>query len=289
MTDMSILTGILFATTAMACWGTADFFAVKSARRTSATSTFFWSQLVSVLLYSLMFFLFFRMPILSYTSLALIFVLTISNIIGFLAFYKGLKVGKVGVVSPIVNAWSLVAVSLAILFLGESLSRFQPLAIILVIVGAVFTSFKLKDLRSLNLKNAEVGVGYALAAFFSFGIGFTIIGMLVREINWFIPVYLMKILQMPLLLGYSGVTRQRFSFPRRTLFWILMIGVLETIAFSFYGLGLSYAYTSLLAPIVAAAPVVTVILARIFFRERFDASQAIGISSVLVGIVLLSL
>ena len=55
-----------------------------------------------------------------------------------------------------------------------------------------------------------------------------------------------------------------------------------------YGAGISMEYTAIIAPITAAFPAVTVILARIFLKEHVEINQKIGIGTVIMGLILLS-
>ena len=66
------------------------------------------------------------------------------------------------------------------------------------------------------------------------------------------------------------------------------IGVLEVIAFFAYGSGITSEFTAIVAPVSAAFPAVTILLARIFLKERLEINQKTGIFSILAGLVLIS-
>jgi len=91
------------------------------------------------------------------------------------------------------------------------------------------------------------------------------------------------------LLTYSRVAKKNISLPKNTTSLIILIGALEATGFLAYGMGVNSEHTSIVAPISATFPMVTIILARIFFKERLELNQKIGIISVLCDLVSLSI
>lgn len=286
---MNIPLGIIFGVIAMVCWGTADFFVAKAVRKTTVFKTFVWSQIIGVILFFIIFSLFFKFPVLSFTTKGIILFAGFLGAISYLAFYKGLQVGKVSIISPIAACWAVVTVILSLIFLNETLTALQIVGVSLAILGAVLTSFKLHDLLKLRLKNIAKGVEYAIIALLAWGVYFIFIDILVAELSWFLPMFLLKAVAVFYLLTYSCATKKNVSFPKNIILLIILIGVLEVIAFLSYGIGVTSEYTAIVAPICAAFPMVTIILARIFFKETLEINQKIGIISVLVGLVLLSI
>lgn len=56
-----------------------------------------------------------------------------------------------------------------------------------------------------------------------------------------------------------------------------------------YNLGVTTAFVSIVSPIAATFPAVTIVLAYIFLKERVVNSQKVGIVAVLAGLILISL
>ena len=286
---MIIPAGVLFGIIAMFGWGTADFIVANAVRKTNVLKTFLWSQITGIILFSVVFLAFFKLPMLSLFAIEIILIAGFLGVISYLAFYKGLQVGKVSIISPISSCWAAVTVILSLIFLNETLTKFQAYGVTLAITGAVLTSFKWHDLKKLNLKNLATGVHYAIIAMLSWGIYVVLISMLVPELGWFLPIFFIKAVAVLYLLAYFAIAKKEFSFPKNVATFVVLIGILETIAFLSLGVGISSEYTAIVAPIAAAFPAVTIILARIFFKESLDINQKIGIISVLAGLVLLSI
>lgn len=285
---MDIPLGIIFGIIAMIGWGTADFFVAKAVRKTNVFKTFVWSQIIGLILFFLIFSVFFKFPILSLATIGIILIAGFLGTISYLAFYKGLQVGKVSVISPIAACWAVVTVILSLIFLNETLTVLQAIGVSLAILGAVLASFRLHDLLKLKLRKLATGLEYAIIALLAWGVYFVFIDVLVTELSWFLPMLFIKTVAVFYLLIYSGATKKNISFPKNVKFFIILIGILEVIAFLSYGIGVASEYTAIVAPIGAAFPMVTIILARIFFKETLDVNQKIGIVSVLTGLVLLS-
>ena len=286
---MALSIGVILGILAMICWGASDFLAAHATRKSNAIKTFFWSMFFNFVIYVAIFFTFFDVPVLSAASIFGILAMGAINTIAFIAFYNGMHKGKVGVVSPITNTWPIVTVIFALAFLGESLTALQIWAATLVIAGAILTSFKLHEVMSLSIKKAEAGVGLALLAAFMFGIFFIFVDVFVEQLGWFIPFFLTKAVQIPYLIGYSKISKTSISFPRYVMWPLLAMGILEATGFVFYGVAITKEYTALVAPIISTIPLVTVVLARIFFRELLDINQKIGIFAIVAGIIILSL
>lgn len=284
---MDISTGILFGMVALLGWGASDFCVSKSARGASPFTAFLWSQIVALILMFPIYLMFFSLPQFSIALLGLMAASGFLTVVSNLSFYKGLQVGKVSIVMPVASSWAVVTVLLSLAMLHEVLTGVQAVGISLAIIGAVLVSFKWKDL--LKLKNHAKGVKYAVIAALAFGTDFVVIDMMVGEIGWFLPIFFIGMITAFFLLAYSGVAKKSISFPRNVLLFIILVGILDTVAYLSYSSGVTSEYAAIVAPIGAASPAISIILARIFFKERLHFNQKVGVVSVLAGLIMLSL
>lgn len=283
---MDISSGIFFGIVSMLSWGASDFFVAKSSRGTDPFRALLWSQVIALPILLSVFFAFFKMPLLSFDVVLLIFASGILTVIANWSFYKGLRIGKVAIVMPVESCWAVVTVFLGLALLGESLTLLQAIGVFFAISGAVLVSFKWKDL--IKLRNSAKGVNYAVIAALAYGTDFIIIDLLAKKIGWFLPTLFIGIVTAIYLLAYSGIAKKNISFPKNVAIFVLLVGVLDTAAYLAYTLGIMSEYGAIVAPIGAASPAVSVILARIFFRENVHFNQKIGVVSVLLGLILLS-
>jgi drug/metabolite transporter (DMT)-like permease len=70
---------------------------------------------------------------------------------------------------------------------------------------------------------------------------------------------------------------------------LLLMSLVSVAAYSLYCIGVSEEYTAIVAPIIASSPLVAVVLARIFLKERIRPSQTAGIIVILLGLILISI
>ena len=286
---MALTIGVLFGITAMVSWGIADIFAAKAVGKTSVFKTYFWIQTIALAIYLVTFLLFFDFPVISLIILGIILLCAFLGISSVMSYYKGLQVGTISIISPIGASYALVTVILGVVFLNQTLTALQAIAIGLVILGAILASFKFHDLIKLKLKNVTAGVRYAIYAMLAWGVMFIFIDILVGKLNWFFPVLAIVAVEIFALLVYSGATKKNISFPKNVAVFVIIAGVLEAIAFLSTGFSISSVHAAVTAPIIAAYPAVTIILARIFFKEILDINQKFGVVSILIGLILLSI
>lgn len=286
---MALSLGILFGIGAMLSWGVSDFLAAKAARKTSVIKALVWSQIAGTSILVLAFLLFFKFPAVSFASLTLILLGGFLNIAALLAFYKGMQIGNVSVISPISSSFAVITVILSLIFLNENLSALQATGVSLAILGSILASFKFHDLIRLRLKNIAVGVEYGLIAMLGWGILFALIRPLINDLGWFLPPLLIKTTGIFYVLAYAGTSKNNISFPKNATMFVIFMGVLETIGFLLVGAGMSFEQTSIVAPVSSTYPLITIMLAQIFFKETTEINQKIGIASVLLGLVLLSI
>ena len=108
---MEILTGLL----CMFGWGASDFFAAVSSRKIGNILTLFGMEVVGLLVafgYLLLSHATFDLVLLL-KSLPLLIIITLLQIISFLAFYQGLTKAQVSLVSPLSSSWALVTTILS--------------------------------------------------------------------------------------------------------------------------------------------------------------------------------
>lgn len=286
---MALTNGILMGIMAMFIWGASDFFAAKASRYAGAFKTVFWSQIISAILYLTAYMSIGKMPLLSQSTIIIILIAGFLSIAAYLSFYKGLEIGKVSVISPIVACYAGVTVILSLIFLNETLSVLQATGAIFAILGAATASLRQHNIMKLLPKSMEAGTKYALFTMLATGIIFVLIDILVAEMGWFMPMFLIRIAAVFYLLIYALSAKKDISFPKNSASLLIIVGVLETTGILIYGAAITSEYTAIVAPIGAAFPIITIMLARIFLKETLETTQKIGIVSVLAGLVLLSL
>lgn len=129
----------------------------------------------------------------------------------------------------------------------------------------------------------------AFVTMITWGIFFSFIRIPVSEIGWYWPAYF-SIALFPLILLVMKVRKiklQKVNKKNILLPLIISTVILSAGDFS-YNFAISKGLTSIVVPIAGANPVLFILLAFIFFKDKVTKQQIAGIVTTLVGIVLLS-
>jgi drug/metabolite transporter (DMT)-like permease len=213
----------------------------------------------------------------------------IGNVVGLLLTYAGLRVGKVGIIAPIVAAEGAAAATISIL-LGENLSVAVALALAVVAVGVVVSAIAPSPGPAHAAARAEHplrGALLATAAAIVFGFSLFASGHLSTTLPapW--------ILLAPRLAGAVFLTlplaaRGRLAVPRTVVPFLLISGTAEVLGFFVYTLGARHgvAVTSVVASQFAPLAAVA---AFFLFRERLGRLQVGGVVLLVIGVTATSL
>jgi len=282
--------GVLFGVLAMICWGMGDVIVKKLAINVGTFHSVLYRTFFSTITLFFVTFFFVRTFSISLNALLSLMLVSFFGFIGYFLFVKGVKVGNVSVVSPIAHASVIISVLLSVFLFKEVLTSLQIIAMVLLIIGVILISFKYSE---IGKGTALVkGLGYAVAAFFIWGINFSLWKiplsfatpfLVAFYIEFFIFLYGM-ILLIPL--------RKKLFHPNLNKSnWIMAIsvGIIISLGSLFYTLGLNLEFVSLVAPIAASSPLISVILARIFLKERLEFNQKSAVLFVIAGLILISL
>lgn len=284
--------GIILGLLSMFGWGTSDFLAAKVSRKTGYLVAYFWTQLVAFFIALIYFFI--KLPTFNVNNIiqSLVFLLPAGFLfmVGTLAFYKGLVAGQVSLVSPIGSSWILITVFLSVIFLKEVLLINQVIAIILIIIGIVLLSIKPKELLKIKKFSFLGGIKEGFIAMLAWGMCFFLIIFPSKTLGWFLPVFALKSFGIFFLIFYIMIGKKslKFSFQKSFLALFFLVGLLDIVAFFSYSLGVGIASVPIVASISASFPLITIILARIFLKEKIALNQIIGIIGVIAGLVLIS-
>lgn len=289
---MNLSIGILTGLGAMIGWGTSDFLAALASRKIGSFRALFWMSAVTL---GVMGFYFLTSPANFNFSLQIIFFLCLVGFlqdIGTLYFYKSLEIGRVSLVSPIAGSWAAWTVVLSTLFLKETLLRTQTLGVILIIGGVILVSTKINQLlKEAEFIFSDIGVKFAFLASVFWGTSFVIYKPIIDKAGWFPSTTILYIFIVFWLFVYSWITKKKLYFEpkKEVVVLIVSISLANILAWFVYSFGLEKNLASIISPIASTFPLVTVILARIFFKEKLVWNQILGIAGVIGGLVLLSL
>lgn len=202
--------------------------------------------------------------------------------IGITSLYRGLAVGRMGIVAPVTGVLAaLIPVSAGIIL--EGLPRDIVLAgIVLAIVAVVLVS------RVADEGGGRSGLTEALVA----GVAIGLFGVVISQLSdgiVFSALSVIRATQSVLVVAVVLITRSAWRLPRASLLPIVVVGVLDMAGNSLYLLAVQAGALAVASVLSSLYPVATVILAAIVLRERVTRDHALGIVLAAAAILMIGL
>ena len=273
---MTILFGLLTAFS----YGYADFvgaIAAKKVRALTVTTVAFSFGLLLALLFSLFAGASYNESVVVYGILAGI---CSAAAISFL--YAALALGPISIVSPFTAVLSAIVPVIVDIAAGQALGELSLLAIVLILIAVVLVAFVPgQDVRLPTLRATiySIGAGLGFAGTFVFidaapsdsGLGVLVV---MRVIGIAILFALLAIL---LFSGKSKVLIEKEVFALSTIWLVLLAGFGDVTGNLFFIIATREGALAIAAVLTSLYPVGTILLAKIFLKERIAISQNIGI------------
>ena len=283
---MTIIFGLLSAFS----YGYADFVGALAAKRIRAMAVTAYSFSFGLLL-AIVLSLIFGASFSQSTIIASIFA-GICSAIAITFLYAALALGPISIVSPLTAVVSAIIPVVVDVSLGTSLSSFVLVAVVLILIAVVLVAFvpspnlKLPTLRATLY---SVGAGLGFAGIFLF-LDFTDSG------SGLAPLVIMRVVGVAMLFALLAIVYKKSSgqpFLERVADWklaglILLASsgdVLGNVAFLIATRAGDLAVAAVLTSLY---PVGTILLARVFLKEKIAKSQLLGIVLALVGTTLIA-
>jgi drug/metabolite transporter (DMT)-like permease len=200
--------------------------------------------------------------------------------IGITALYRGLAIGRMGIVAPVTGVLAAVIPVVA----GIILEGVPPVPV-LAGIGVAIVSVVLVS-RVADEGGGRAGLTEALIAGAAIGcFGIAISGL--SEGQVFSSLTVIRLVQAALVIGLVLLTRAAWRPPTDAVPVILVIGVLDMAGNSFYLLAVQTGALAVASVLSALYPVVTVILAAVVLHERVTRDHSVGIALAATAIVLI--
>jgi drug/metabolite transporter (DMT)-like permease len=202
--------------------------------------------------------------------------------IGVGSLYRGLAVGRMGVVAPVTAV--LTATTPAVIgiawqgFPGPIVFVGFALAIVAVVIVSVVPD---------DIVGRPAGLGYALVG----GLTLGLLGVVLSRIgiqHAFAPLAMMRGLELVLFVTVVVGLRLPWRMPRSTVPLVVLVGLVDVIGNLAFLTAARTGDLSIAAVLSSLYPVITVILAAALLRERITRSHAAGVGLAFVAIALIT-
>lgn len=298
----------VFALITVLAWGTADLFYKKGAKEEDKYSHLKTAMMVGFVMgIHAIFMLIFTDMNYDFRNILIYLPVSLMYILSMTVGYFGIRYLELSISSPIQNSSGAVTCLLCLIILHETLDTFSAVAVILVCVGVfllgVFEKAKQKEYEKLNNKKYKIG-------FIAFLM--PIIYCIIDALGTFFDAYYLDDIATTPLLNVTESTFENVantSYELTFLICAILIFVFirfikkknikpkeqkeRTAAAIFETLGqFTYVYAMsgaavVAAPMVASYSIVSIILSRIFLKEKLNKKQYLSILIVMIGIAIL--
>ena len=224
------------------------------------------------------------------------------NTFAMLALYRAFAIGKLSLVGPVSASYPALTVSLSLLS-GERLSAYRALGIVAAVLGVIFVAAGEKSSAALALSNESgeansnaqkssgvPGLGWAIAAAFSFAILFWLLGLrMIPRTGALATVWLIRV--SGALITFTVLLAKKIPLPvknKRTRAQLYTMGYLDTAAFALSNLGMRIEQVAVISVLGSLYGAVTVALAAIFLKERIAPLRWTGIAAIFLGVALMN-
>ena len=272
-------------------WGLYDFLGGVFAKQIGAFKSLFWSQLaglISIFLLAIVFRSRVNTPVL---VIILSLIAAILYSAGYLFFFKGFELGNVSIIAATMNLWTVFTMLFAFIFMGQRLSAFQTLGVLMIIFGATLASLNWSEIKNQKFQLSK-GVKEAVFGAFFFGVFWNVSEVISEKVGWLLTTLFIKFGIILFLLIFSLLVKQGIGLTKtstKTKTIILLMGVIETGAVALVNYGLTIGDAILITPIASALSIVTITLAIIFLKDKVTKLQGFGIITAIVGIIVTAL
>jgi drug/metabolite transporter (DMT)-like permease len=198
--------------------------------------------------------------------------------VGITMLYRGLAIGRMGIVAPVTGVLAAVIPVVAGIILEGVPPPLVVAGIVIAIIAVVLVS------RVEDEGGGRAGLNEALIG----GVAIGLFGVAIAQISEghvFSALTLIRLVQAGLVGVAVVVLRAAWRPGRNVLPAILIVGVLDMAGNAFYLLGVQSGALAIAAILSSLYPVVTVILATLVLAERVTRDHAIGIGLAVVAIV----
>ena len=280
-----LIPALILSMIPMICWGIMDFLGSRLAKKANSIIGLFLAQLIGLIM---------LIPLIPVIREQLIqpltiFIIALFPFFAWISYLKATKNGTVSILGPVSRTGFLVSSFLGLIFLNEQVTILKLISFILVLGGGLFLTLDWKSLKNLKNTRLFTGVPFALLSAILIGINLFLSAPLSRSNGWYYTTLISRLgvtlySLIFLLLSIKPKITAWKHFPWKIALGIAFVDVIGLSAYNFAVIRYEVSYVSVIA---SCATLVTIILARIFLKEKLTKIQLIAVVIILFGIILL--
>jgi drug/metabolite transporter (DMT)-like permease len=296
--DRELLIAVAAGLGGMLGWGFSEFATKISVDKIGTISTLVWAHVLgTIILFALLFSSLFVdrgqvfFPLDASEWAGLFFFGTLQSVVYYFA-YKGFEKGEVSILAPIFASFAGLVALLSVLVFGEVLKiGFVP-ALVLIFGGVILINLDLGSVNSIRFRIKpvaglkEIIIATVLATVWTLGWD-----KFSEKKDWMVYASFMFLFMTISAFFIAKLANANLSEAKGGVWkslWLVAIG--EVVAYLAITLGYaSTTHTSIVAILSGASALPTIILARVFLKERMTRTQTVSALIIIAGIALLAI
>ena len=276
------MVAVLLALAASASWGVSDFLGGLTSRRLTLATVMGLTTPLGLVAIGVLVAIRWQAP----PSISFILWGALTGVLGAVgisSLYRGLTVGRMGVVAPISATAPLIPVTVG-LARGERPSALQGIGMGLALVGVVLTG---REHDSETGRRVASGAGFGLIAAVTFGGSLISLDQAANSDPYWATLVLRAAATFAVAAALL-ITRSPVRAPRSVWPTLTVIAVLDIGGTVFFAVSTTKGLISVVSVLVSLVPVFVAFLARFVLHERLERVQLAGATSAVAGVVLIS-
>lgn len=279
-------------------WGLADLFAKKTIDEIGDITSLVWAHIFGTIVFVLfaVYMVVFHgqtihLPHTAGTWVLLLFFGVLQGAV-YLLVYRGFGKGQVAVLNPLFASFSGIVAIASIVVFGEVVSGHLVIGLILIFGGVLLLNTDRDALRTKKVRLAlvpgfkEVALATLLAALWTL-----LWDKFVGGNDWLSFALIMYLVMTLAIILFAKKQKTNLTIRKPSVWkYLFLIGLCEVVAYSAISFGYDLTTkTSVVALLSGAFSLPTILLARVFLKEKISPIQTIGSIVIILGIVVLCL
>jgi len=209
-------------------------------------------------------------------------------VVGSLSLYTfvvSIEKGAVSLSVAVAHTNALVTAALSAIFLGEILEGLQYWAILSIIAGVILIVLNFQTFKMNKMK----GLGSAIVTALGWGVIYVFVKLITERLNPISTVFLTDFSMVCILVAIYLI-KYKPRLPHKNDYRLILFSSLSSvIAAVSVTTSVALGLVTVSLAVVSASPLVTLLLAYVFLKERIKWTQTVGIFVITAGLVVLSL
>lgn len=218
-------------------------------------------------------------------NVAFLLLAGVGNVAGLVLVSLAFRIGKVGVVAPIVATEGAISAVFAAVT-GESLAPLLAFFLMAVVVGIVIAAIA-PDPVPLDHERPVAAALLATGAALAFGVGLFTAGSISGDlpISWvLLPARIVGVIALAVPLAIAG----RLRITRRTAPWVMVMSITEVVGTASFAVGAA-AHVGITSVLASQFAPIAAVMAYVLFREKLGRLQITGVSILVVAVTALAI